>query len=378
MAGGRPLGTFSDPARRARAWHWLAATMALACVDKARDLDRPDSSSSRGLDRKPRFDQVRQDGYDPDRVTAFGTTSLVDHLGSKRRFKSTRTIYRHMLWTHLEEWAPAWPERTAWLAEQLRRHLIVRYIPEDEENGVELGLLSDPDPLEPISPPPLNLTAERFATLDGLLLLLVLHREAQDAAHLDRADGLKFALRQAAKLFADQFNYHDEARDTWELMIGSRMVEWHPRVEPTADAWERAEDQLHQAGAHYRSSRKRAGPPGLNARTRSERRWRRRIWVRACCLYLEWGRGTQSFNYRDSSPLFEWLVRHREMINQHRTWAIEWLLLGEDDAGPNGLTPLMMPEELYFRRRRPSMTEREWQVFGETSPYDVIPVILQR
>src|SRR3546814_2783749 len=147
--------------------------------------------------------------------------------------------------------------------------------------GVELGLLSDPDPLGPISPPPLNLTAERFATLDGLLLLLVLHREAQDAAHLDRADGLKFALRQAAKLFADQFNYHDEARDTWELMIGSRMVEWHPRVEPTADAWERAEDQLHQAGAHYRSSRERAGPPGLNARTRSARRWRRRIWVRA-------------------------------------------------------------------------------------------------
>src|SRR3546814_2533283 len=101
---------------------------------------------------------------------------------------------------------------------------------------------------------------------------------AQDAAHLDRADGLKFALRQAAKLFADQFNYHDEARDTWELMIGSRMVEWHPRVEPTADAWERAEDQLHQAGAHYRSSRERAGPPGLHARTRSERRWRRRLW----------------------------------------------------------------------------------------------------
>src|SRR3546814_15908179 len=77
--------------------------MALACVDKASDLDRPDSPSSKGLDRKPRFDQVRQDGYDPDRVTAFGTTSLVDHLGSKRRFKSTRTIYRHMLWTQRSE-----------------------------------------------------------------------------------------------------------------------------------------------------------------------------------------------------------------------------------------------------------------------------------
>src|SRR3546814_14146636 len=106
MAGGRPLGTFSDPARRARAWHWLAATMALACVDKARDLDRPDSPSSKGLDRKPRFDQVRKDGSDPDRVTAFGTPSLVAHLASKRAFKPTRTFYRHMPWTTLEERAP--------------------------------------------------------------------------------------------------------------------------------------------------------------------------------------------------------------------------------------------------------------------------------
>src|SRR3546814_11773430 len=80
--------------------------------------------------------------------------------------------------------------------------------------GVELGLLSDPDPLGPISPPPLNLTAARFATLDGLLLLLVLHREAQDAAQLERADGLKFALRQAAKVLACQFNYHEEARSS--------------------------------------------------------------------------------------------------------------------------------------------------------------------
>src|SRR3546814_3253321 len=103
-----------------------------------------------------------------------------------------------MLWTHLEEWAPAWPERTAWLAEQLRRHLIVRYIPEDEENGVELGLLSDPDTLGPISPPPLNLTAERFAKLDERLLMLVLDRESKDESHLHSSDRVKFALRKSA------------------------------------------------------------------------------------------------------------------------------------------------------------------------------------
>src|SRR3546814_21188866 len=101
MAGGRPLGTFSDPARRARAWHWLAATMALACGDKARDLDRPESPSSKGLDRNPRFDPVRQDGYYPDRVTACGKTSLFDHLVSKRSVNSNPTIYTHMRRTPL-------------------------------------------------------------------------------------------------------------------------------------------------------------------------------------------------------------------------------------------------------------------------------------
>src|SRR3546814_8657992 len=100
-----------------------------------------------------------------------------------------------MLWTHLEEWAPAWPERTAWLAEQLRRHLIVRYIPEDEENGVELGLLSDPDPLGPISPPPLNLTAERFATLDGLLLLLRSEEHTSELQSLMRISYAVFCLK---------------------------------------------------------------------------------------------------------------------------------------------------------------------------------------
>src|SRR3546814_18662917 len=104
-----------------------------------------------------------------------------------------------MLWTHLEEWAPAWPERTAWLAEQLRRHLIVRYIPEDAENGVALGLLSDPDPLGPISPTPLHLTAGRFPPLHGLLLMLVLHRETPDVAPMDGACGLNLASRHAAK-----------------------------------------------------------------------------------------------------------------------------------------------------------------------------------
>src|SRR3546814_11978312 len=89
MAGGRPLGTLSDPARCARAWHWLAATMALACVDKARDLDRPVSPSCQWLDRTPPLDQVRQDGHAHYQFNASGLTPLFHSPGSTPPFKST-------------------------------------------------------------------------------------------------------------------------------------------------------------------------------------------------------------------------------------------------------------------------------------------------
>src|SRR3546814_5910489 len=98
MAGGRPLGTFSDPARRARAWHWLAATMALACEDKARDLDRPDSPSSKGLDRK-RSEELTSDLQSLMRIQYAFFFLIKKHLRTNTDSNTTsltRTMYSHL------------------------------------------------------------------------------------------------------------------------------------------------------------------------------------------------------------------------------------------------------------------------------------------
>lgn len=370
MAGGRSLGTFNHPARRARAWHWLAATMALDGANKARDLDRPDNPLNKGLVPKPRFDQIRQDGYDPDRVTAFGTTSLLDHVASKRHFKETRRLYQHIFWKHLEEWAPVWPRRGNWLTEQLRKHSIQRFATVDEANGVELGLLSELSPWQPAKPSAFLSDPARFVTLDGLLLLLVLFREARDAAHFGRANRLQWLLCQAAAMFADQFQYAGEVLDTWGHLIDSRMIAWRPHVEPSAEALARAESQLREEDGcppdHV--------PPRSKPQTRSERRWRRRVWVRACCLYDDRGRGDHGFDYCDANPLVESLIHDREAILQHRDRATRLLVLGEDLARANDLPPMVMPKSVYAMRRRPTMSEDERRLFGDTSVYDVIPV----
>lgn len=381
MAMGRPLGTFEDPARRARAWHWLCVVQALAGVEKARHLDRLNSPLSRRLVQKPRFDQIRQDGYDPRGICAHANVSLLDHVAVKRRFKPTKAVYEHKFWKYLETWEPPWPERAVWLDTQLRQYHIVRYTLEDEANGLELGLLREPDP-DPYpwwssNLPPLNLDEERFANLDGLLLLLILSREAQDAAHLDRAERLQGALRRAATLFAKKHSYRDEVEDTWKLLTGARMVAWHPHLEPTEAELKDAErdlvegDRIFFLDPHI-SAKWRSYKTG----TRSHRRWRRQVWARACCLHLERGRRNPAFEYRDASRAYKWLIAHRDEIRQHQALAIDRALKDKPVAELKDLPPLVMPKGLYDSRRRPVLTEDEAHAAcADTSLYDIITVV---
>lgn len=379
MSIGRPPGSFEDPARRARAWHWLCVVQTLARVGKARHLDRPGGPLSRGLVQNPRFDQIRQDGYDPRGICARANISLLDHVASKRRFKSTKPIYEHRFWKYLAAWEPPWPERSGWVAAQLRRYRIVRYTPEDDSNGVELGLLREPErDLDPWwwsnSLPPLNLDEERFANLDGLLLLLILCREAQDAAHLDRAERLQGALYRAATLFAEKHNYRDEVADTWKWLTGARMIAWHPHLEPTETELKTAEDDLVEGdrifGPRIPMKRQR-----YKTGARSDRRWRRQVWARACCLHLDRGRRNPAFKYRDTNRAYEWLVAHRDEIRQHQARAMELILMDEPEGPTKSLPPLVMPKSLYNSRRRPFLTGEDGEVYGDTSPYDVIPVV---
>lgn len=379
MAIGRPLGTFEDPARRARAWHWLCVVQALAGVEKARHLDWLNGPLSRGLVQKSRFDQIRQDGYDPRGTCARANVSLLDHVAGKRRFRSTKAIYEHKLWQYLETWEPVWPERPVWLAAQLRRYRIVRYTLEDEMYGHELGLLREPDP-DPYpwwssNLPPLNLDEERFANLDGLLLLLILSREAQDAAHLDRAERLQGALHRSASHFAKTHNYRDEVNDTWRLLTGARMVAWHPHLDPTEAELKDAERDLVEGERIFLDPRIPVKSRIYKSGTRSDRRWRRQVWMHACCLHLERGRRSPSFEYRDASRAYEWLVVHRDAIRQHQAQAMDRIIMDEPETGLKKLPPLVMPKSLYASRRRPTLTEEEGQVYGDTSPYDIIPVV---
>jgi len=262
-----------------------------------------------------------------------------------------------------------------------REHGIVRYTPEDEAHGIDLGLLREPDANDPSElggHPPLNLDAKRFATLDGLLLLIMLCREAQDTGHLERDDRLQRALHRAALLFAKLHCYRDEVLDTWEMLIGSRMVAWHPGIEPTQRELKDAESELMAGEPSFLSPHLAPKTRRPKIGTRSERRWRRRVWVRACCLHLKRGWRNPPFEYCDACPTFHWLTANRMAIREHKSRAIDWLVMGEETVKPDDLPSLTMPEALYDSRRRPSPTEEEERVFGDKLLYDVIPVVKVR
>jgi hypothetical protein len=354
--------------------------MAIAQVEDVRDLDRhhprhPLVQNVPVVSR--RFESILQDGYDPAGIKVPSGKSLLAHVAGKTGYTATRASYSHPLWDHLAERVPAWSRRETWLATQLSRYGILRIEPVDEWNAIELGLTPDVDPYwGPTQPPPLNLQAGRFVSLDGLLLLLLLYREAQDAAHTDRSERMGAALYQAASEWARLHQYRGEVLDTWELLVESRMVAWAPRFQPSTEALRRAYENLLSEQAltgASKGSRRSLLPEQLKPGTRSERRWRRRAWIRACCRRYE-RLGNANFEYRDTSPMFEWVVANRASIGAHRSRAIDVLM--DDDEGPVAeLAPLTMPEELYKQRRRPPMTEDEWVAFGDRSIYDVIPVV---
>lgn len=355
--------------------------MAIAQVASVTELDQhsPRHPLARDLQVARRFESILQDGYDPDSISVAPEKSLLAHVAEKSGYKATLKSYTHALWRHLAERTPHWRRRDAWVTAQLTRYGILRVEPVDESHAIELGLFPENPYGEPAESPPLDLHQDRFATLDGLLLLLLLYREAQDAAHTHRATRLKDALYQAAMEFARLHRYDGEILDTWRFLVESRMVAWDPRMQPTSVELGHAYTELR---ADYmdvirpRGKRGPIAPEKLKPGTRSERRWRRRVWVRACCMYFDRVWRQPNFDYRDACPVFEWVTAHRALIGAHRARAIDVLMDCDDGSSPQ-LPPLEMQEALHARRRRPGMSEKEWEVFGDTSIYDVIPVVIK-
>lgn len=369
IPAGRLQGSFGEPANRARAWHWLAEVLAAAQVESVHVLDRhtPRHRLMRGQSQGRRFETVLLDGYTPPHW-------LREHVAGQRGFKTTQRAYAHPLWDHLADREPCFPERPAWLAQQLKLHRILRIEPWDEEHAIELGLI--PDERDGDSRSTLDLHFSRFMSLDGLLLLLLLYREAQDVGHRRQAAMFRSALYALGFEWPKHYRYNSEAFDTWRFLLETRMVDWAPRFHPGQAAIMRAEEELleeHDRLAKLAKTKPHT-PPGQLKKGRSERRWRRKVLMRACCVHYDCVLSDPNFDYRDADPLYEWLVAHRACIAQHRARAIEVLMESEDTA-PSRLDPLVMPAALYAQRCRPPISESEWIVFGNESIFDVIPVV---
>lgn len=322
-----------------------------------------------------RFEGISRDGYDPQRVMAT-TASLRKYVAEKSGYEAAEDAYRHPLWAHLINRAEA--RNSLWLTTQLKRYRILRFEHIDESHAITLGLASKNDHLSEDAQPPLDLERERFATLDGLLFLLLLYREAQDAAHVTRVKRLEQALRNAAEEFALAHQYRDEVWDTWTVLLETRMVAWTPLFAPDADSRRLAEEDLRdqrKRGLATKRTRSPVSPEGLKANTRSGRRWRRQVWIRACCVHFYRRTRRPSYDYRDADEMYVWLLAHREAIRTHISQAMDSLMdcWGKPVAR---LPPLHMPPELYSRRQRPILSERDLDLYIFGCPlYDVIPVV---
>jgi hypothetical protein len=67
-----------------------------------------------------------------------------------------------------------------------------------------------------------------------------------------------------------------------------------------------------------------------------------------------------------------WLVEQRDVVAERLERAID---IGMGNAPREELDPLPMPESLLRLRRRPPVGDIGWRVFGDTLPYDLLPVI---
>lgn len=380
ITSGRKKNSFGDPVYRARAWHWLGEVLSVAEVVDVTHLDRPSPRHelARTLTVARRFESVFKDGYDPNAIKASDRRSLLEHVAAHPKYKATRTQYLHRLWAHLAARNPTFHDRAAWMERQLGAHGLVRFDPVDAINSVALGLMDEPTIASAIddsfSHSSLPHDATRFATLDGILLLLMIYREAQDLSRFDDVRTLALLLRSAAHEFSDRHGYAGEVLDTWRHLIATRMLAWQPDFEPASTCLSAAHTKLRAEFAEQPRKQGRRGPkaPESLVPGRSERRWRRMVWARACTLSD--GQSSNVFTYAVATPALEWLTKNRSVISQHEQRAVA--ILAENEPISNqSLPPIIMPKKLFKARRRPDEFEDDWLVEGDRSIYDLIPVI---
>lgn len=387
MTKGRPKNTFSDPAKRMRHWCWAQHVMRIAGVAHVTELDRlsPRHPLVKRLPRTRAFESIGLDGYDPGAI-ALSHQSLLAYVTSKRRYQGTLKSYNHPLWLHLQERNPASRASESWVATVLSARGALILSEQDEANGYELGFdqyFSQSWGNEAGPPSDIYFEKERFADLDGLLALTLLHRDTVDGMRADQTQWLPYLrslLSGAAKHFAKEQGFQGEALDTWRLLVETRMLAWRPEITPAAGDMQLAHQQL----LEERHGRRRSvgsidsGAPEKRRQGRAERRWRRQVAVRASLIAVCADRRPAAISEPKlvrQTLLRLWLIEHREAIERHLVRAQDLAIDGTTDLPEE--PPLRMPADLAHSRQRPTQDIERWNLYGNKAPYDFIAVEIE-
>ncbi|WP_284319743.1 hypothetical protein [Dyella acidisoli] len=171
--------------------------------------------------------------------------------------------------------------------------------------------------------------AESLATLDGILALVLLLRRSLDVGNTKFAHQIYRVLEKACYTFGAR--WRGEAADTWNYVVRTRALAWIPDFEPSAKAWESARTLVLLESKE--AKREGRGRPSRSADQvtsgKVERRWRRRILMKACALTDSkiWHVG-----FQERTRFNEWLTGNRRLIEAHLNWAayLEYVGGGED------------------------------------------------
>ncbi|QDI03427.1 hypothetical protein E4A48_06730 [Xanthomonas cerealis pv. cerealis] len=366
---GRPQDAFGDPVVRLKSWAWesrLCSDTGLeAPTDLARKFDVPRSSH---------FHKVREDGADPQRLQV-GGSCLAKAVARLPEGQGAYQACTHDLWDALtrmkvERQAHRSHLTSAEFERTMRSFGIVRISLLEIFFGMVLGLPRQFPNAELPDATDLQLEPEKFASLDGLHMLLQLYRSAINEGALKFAGVFGEALEEAVCVYVRScWNDREEIKDTWHWILHSRMLSWRPYLKPDAlqlarwrDVWVDLARESNDIGAT-------ADTLPLS------RRDRRKIFVHACAkMFLQ---QELPSHYARGTEVLYWLAANRDRITEQMMWALNNLKSVDANAAQAQaeLQALIMPAHLFSERARPRGRKAPSTGFSLEKVFELIPVL---
>lgn len=363
---GRPQGSFRDPALRAQAWHWLSELLLVTGETDPRRLDDAQAKHglSRGLPVARRFTRVMEDGYDPRNISA-GDRQLFDRLKKRPKFSRAKAAYNHPLFKYMQDRDLGSSQDWSWMRDRLKAMDVALISDRDHEVCRTLGLVSadgwlwgdrgkwscDAESLLR----PLTRQVERFATLDGLHLLVALYRFVIDTAlaDIDVSRHLANLIRAASTQLANTYRYAPEQKETWQFLTESRLIRWLPEFKVSEAEVASALSELDldlRLEARSPTGRPKLSPYEVG-RGRAERRWRRWAYIRAANAKLR--DQTVPWALEQRSVATDWIEQNGELMDRHlhKSW-LQWVD-HDDPLRDRALPALQIPKEVVEMRHLP-------------------------